>query len=192
MIDTLIDKDQELFLFLNGLGTEQWDWFWMMLSSKWSMIPFYIFLVYILYRKFGMQFWKPFLVTILVVVLCDRISVECFKEVFERLRPSHDPILRDKIRLLEGRGGRFTFVSSHATNVFGMSTWFIFLLKSEIPKIKWMYPWAGLVAFSRIMVGKHYMLDIVCGGILGCLIGYSVYKLWILLNNKYNLLSVNS
>lgn len=186
MIDYLIEQDQKLFLYLNGLGSEQWDWFWITLSSKLSMIPFYMLLVYLLFRKFGRQFWKPFVITLLVVTLCDRISVECFKEVFERLRPSHEPGFEGQIRLLEGKGGKFSFVSSHSTNVFGMSTWFIFLLKSEIPKIKWMYVWAALVAFSRIMVGKHYMLDIICGGILGFFIGYSVYKLWMYFNNKYN------
>ena len=186
MIEYLIDQDQKLFLYLNGLGSETWDWFWIILSSKFSMIPFYIFLVYILYKKYGWGFWKPFVFTILVVTLCDRISVECFKEVFERLRPSHEPDFVGKIRLLEGKGGKFSFVSSHSTNVFGMSTWFILLLRSEIPKIKWMYVWAALVAFSRIMVGKHYMLDIICGGILGYIIGYSVYKLWCYLELKYN------
>lgn len=189
MIEYLIDQDQKLFLYLNGLGSETWDSFWIILSSKFSMIPFYIFLVYILYRQYGWGFWKPFVFTILVVTLCDRISVECFKEVFERLRPSHEPNFVGKIRLLEGKGGKFSFVSSHATNVFGMSTWFIMLLRSEIPKIKWMYVWAALVAFSRIMVGKHYMLDIICGGILGYIIGYSVYRLWCYLKIKYDWLS---
>ena len=189
MIDYLIEQDEQLFLYLNGLGAEQWDWFWITLSSKFSMIPFYLILVYVLYRTFGLQFWKPFLITLLVVFLCDRISVELFKEVFERLRPSHEDKFLGQIRLLEGKGGKFSFVSSHSTNVFGMSTWFVLLLRSRIPKIKWMYVWAALVAFSRIMVGKHYMLDIICGGILGCFIGYMVYQFWMFLNTKYNLIT---
>jgi len=53
MIEYLVEQDEQLFLFLNGLGTEQWDWFWITLSSKLSMVPFYLFLIYILYRKFG-------------------------------------------------------------------------------------------------------------------------------------------
>lgn len=178
MIDQLIQWDIDLFSFLNSLSNHKWDWIWVTLSSKWSMIPFYLLLVYFLYRTFGKDFWKPFVFTLIVVTLTDRISVECFKNVFERLRPSHEPLLEHSIRLLEGKGGKFSFVSSHATNVFGMSTWFILLLKHKYPKITYMFLWASLVAFSRIMVGKHYMLDIVCGGILGVVIGYFVYKLW--------------
>lgn len=184
MIDKIIQLDIELFTYLNGLGTETWDWFWITLSSKWSMIPFYLALVYLLYKTFGWEFWKAFVFTLIVVTLTDRISVECFKNVFERLRPSHEPLLVDSIRLLEGKGGKFSFVSSHSTNVFGMSTWFVLLLKHKYPKMTYMFLWAALVAFSRIMVGKHYMLDIVCGGILGIVIGFSVYKLWQTLEPK--------
>mgnify|MGYP000630968352 CR=1 FL=1 len=129
MIEQLIEWDRALFSSLNALGSPVWDWFWIGLSAKYTMIPLYIFLCFLLYKRFGKEAWKPFLFTVLLLILCDRISVECFKEVFQRLRPSHDPILMDNIRLLEGKGGLYSFVSSHSTNVFGMSIWFVLFLK---------------------------------------------------------------
>lgn len=184
MLDSIIEYDKDIFLFFNGMGTETWDWFWILLSSKFSMIPLYLFIIYLLYKQFGYQFWKPLLMTLLVVTLCDRVSVELFKKVFERLRPSHNIDFIGQIRLLEGKGGQFSFVSSHATNVFGMSMWFFLLLKNKIPQIKWLFPWAILVSFSRIMVGKHYLLDIICGAILGIFIGQICYKIWLYINNS--------
>lgn len=184
MLESIIDLDKEIFLFFNGLGNETWDWFWVLLSSKFSMIPLYLFIVFLLYKQFGLKFWQPFIMTLIVVTLCDRISVELFKEVFERLRPSHNIDFNETIRLLEGKGGKFSFVSSHATNVFGMSMWFFLLLRNKIPQIKWLFPWAFLVSFSRIMVGKHYLLDIICGAILGILIGKFCHYIWTKLQNK--------
>jgi len=34
MFDTLIDKDIELLIFLNNLGTVQWDGFWLFITNK--------------------------------------------------------------------------------------------------------------------------------------------------------------
>ncbi|MDR1055639.1 MAG: phosphatase PAP2 family protein [Prevotellaceae bacterium] len=37
--------------------------------------------------------------------------------------------------------------------------------------------WAALVSYSRIYVGKHYPLDIICGVAFGTLVGFLVFKL---------------
>jgi undecaprenyl-diphosphatase len=184
MIEQILEFDKNLFIFLNNLGNETWDWFWIFITNKFSMIPFYIFMVYVLFRAFGTAFWRPFLFTILTVVLCDRISVELFKKVFERLRPTHDESMIGLFRALEGKGGLYTFVSSHATNVFGMTTWFYLLLKDKYPAVKWMFVWAAIVAYSRVYVGKHYPIDILGGAILGYFIGRFVFFLWVWFTKK--------
>ena len=52
------------------------------------------------------------------------------------------------------------------------------ILAKEFPKFK--YVWiifAGLVAFSRIYFGLHFLSDVIAGGIIGYLLGIIVVKL---------------
>ncbi len=179
MIDKLLEWDSELFTKLNGMGTEFWDPFWQFCSHKFSFIPLYLFLIYLVYRCFGRDFWKPLLFIALTVVLSDQISVRAFKEVFMRLRPSQEPALEATIRLLEGKGGLYGFLSSHATNVFGISTFIYLILKKFYGnKLTVLFVWAAFVGYSRIYVGKHYPLDVFCGMLLGICIGYFVFRLF--------------
>jgi undecaprenyl-diphosphatase len=40
-----------------------------------------------------------------------------------------------------------------------------------------MFVWAAFVAFSRIMVGVHYLGDIVVGGLVGMFFGWLIFNL---------------
>jgi len=115
-----------------------------------------------------------------VVTLGDRISVEFFKEVFQRYRPSQNLEIYDLVHTVNDyRGGQYGFVSSHATNFFGIATFLYMLLRKPYPKRAWyLFIFAGLVAYTRIYLGVHYPGDIVCGAILGGLIAWSVFKVF--------------
>ncbi len=187
MINQLLDWDSELFTKLNGMGTEFWDPFWQFCSHKFSFIPLYLFIIFLLYKSFGKEFWKPLLFIGLTVFLADRISVVAFKEVFMRLRPSQEPSLEATIRLLEGKGGLYGFLSSHATNVFAISTFIYLSLKKFYGnKLSLLFVWSAFVGYSRIYVGKHYPLDVICGMLLGISIGYFVFFLFKKLTFKKN------
>ncbi len=55
MIESIIDKDIELLIFLNNLGTTQWDGFWLILTNKFSAIPLYILLLYFAFKNYGLK-----------------------------------------------------------------------------------------------------------------------------------------
>ncbi|MCT4665600.1 MAG: phosphatase PAP2 family protein [Flavobacteriales bacterium] len=185
MLEELLSIDKEIFIYLNNLGTETWDGFWLFITNKYTMIGFYVLMMYFMYKKFGKKFWIPLLFTILCAALSDRISVDLFKEVFKRLRPTHDPSMDGLFRALQGKGGPYTFVSSHATNVFAMSFWLYHLLKKDFPFLKWLFLGATIVAYSRIYVGKHYPLDLIGGALLGLIIGKMVLELFRFLSKKW-------
>ena len=114
---------------------------------------------------------------ILTFALADSLSVVLFKDVFERLRPCHNPEFDGIIHLLEYKGGYFGFVSSHAANVFALATFTLLYLKKRLYTIL-IIVWATLVSYSRIYVGKHYPGDVICGALFGILIALIIFYIF--------------
>ena len=187
MLNKLLQWDQDLFLLLNGAGSESYDSFWMFISSTKSAIPLFLFLIFLLFKKHGKYFWQGLILILIVVSLADLSSVHCFKNVFMRLRPSHAPELADQIRLLVSKGGLYGFVSSHAANFFAIAG----IASALLPERKYLpyllYSWATLVAYSRIYVGKHYFLDVIGGAFLGFVIAKVMWSLIKKIKEKHTL-----
>ena len=178
MLEFLLNLDSEVFIFLNGLHNSFFDTVMYWVSDKYFWVPFYGFLVYLLYRHYGLK--KAAILTLLIIItfgLANTLSVEAFKNVFQRPRPCHNPDFDGLIHLVNDHcGGKWGFVSSHASNVFGLATMVFFFLSKRIKYIGiGIFLWAGLISYSRIYLGVHYPLDIIGGGILGVSIGLLVF-----------------
>ncbi|NER16037.1 phosphatase PAP2 family protein [Spongiivirga citrea] len=185
-MEELINYDQQLFLFLNSLGTETWDGFWMFITDKLSSIPLYLVLLFFSYKKLGL---KPTLLLLVFVALMitasDQLS-NAFKNGFARLRPCHDEAIFSQMRLVKSYcGGKFGYFSAHASNSFAVATFFALLLKGSN---KWwpafLLIWALSVAYSRIYIGVHYPLDVITGMSFGMLFGWGFYKLFTLTSKR--------
>lgn len=175
MLEILKNIDTQLFVFLNGIHSPAWDKIMWWITGTNSWIPMYALIVgYIVYK----YRWKAIITLIfiaLVVTLTDQISVHGFKEVFQRLRPCHNPELKDIVHLVNNKcGGRFGFVSSHAANTFGVAFFLANLFKNKYFSI-FIFLWASVVSYSRIYLGVHYPFDILGGAALGGIIGFLVY-----------------
>ena len=179
MLDKLISLDQELFIYLNGLGVESWDAFWMFYTTKFNWIPFYVFLLYLLFKHNNL---KPFLVTIisiaLMITFTDQVT-NLFKSGFMRLRPCHESEVADVMRLVKAScGGRHGFFSGHSSNSMALA---IFIGLTFKRTYKFLFPimifWALLMAYSRIYVGVHYPLDVFCGALFGVFSGWLWFKI---------------
>jgi undecaprenyl-diphosphatase len=74
-------------------------------------------------------------------------------------------------------GGKYGFVSSHASNTFGIAAFLtpIFRKYRPWPAIL-LFLWAFISSYSRIYLGFHYPGDIVCGALLGMLVGLLFWK----------------
>jgi undecaprenyl-diphosphatase len=72
--------------------------------------------------------------------------------------------------------GGFSFVSGHASNVFGFALLSSFILKQRA--YTWsIFVWASVVSYSRIYLGVHYPLDILGGMVLGMGVALIVYAI---------------
>jgi undecaprenyl-diphosphatase len=179
MLEQLLQYDTELFLYLNNLGNSSWDWFWLTYTTKGYWTPFYALLLYLMYREWGK---KPIVITLAVVALMilftDQIT-NIFKYGFERPRPCHVESLINKMRIVrEGCGGPYGFFSGHASNGMAVAIFVGLMLKDKFKyAIYLLVIWAMVMGYSRIYVGVHYPLDVLCGMLFGCFSGFLFYKL---------------
>lgn len=178
----LLELDRAAFAWINGAGWPTLDvpmrfissdpFFWIVTLAVWIALvrgnpTFYIARA---------AAWLA-----LGLLLADFISVHAFKDVFQRLRPCHDPACAETLRLVaDACRGQYGFVSSHATNsaalvvlarVGSLPRWVALLL----------FLWVFLTGWSRVHLGVHFPGDVLGGWMVGAL--------WAILWTRLNLLN---
>ncbi len=182
--DQLVAYDKELFTYLNGFGNEKWDWFWLLITEQTHWIPLFIFLLYLLFKAFGLKKGLILLVLIALFITFSDQLVNLIKHYYMRLRPCNDPDLKSSIRAVLHRNS-YSFISGHSTTSFAMSTFFILLLKNKYKYIRFLLIWPMLFAYSRVYLGVHFPLDIFTGMYIGLFEGILFYYLTFLFFRKY-------
>ncbi len=175
-LDKIIQYDKDLLVFINGLGTENWDSFWLLATNQLSWIPLYLLFFYLIYKTFG---WKKglglVLLTAVLVTFSDQFTV-FLKNYFERLRPNRDPSINEIIRILKNNSS-FSFVSGHATTSTAVTLFMYLTLKKHYKYTALFFIWPLLFSYSRMYIGVHFPLDVCTGALIGLLIGYVFYKI---------------
>lgn len=183
MIEKIIQWDTQLFLFLNGLHNDFWDTVMWYISDKEFWYPFYALVLIYIFWKYKWHGFLALFFLILLIVCADQGSVQLFKNVFERLRPCHNPEIKDMVHIVNNKcGGQYGFVSSHAANTFAFAMFTGLLFRHRIYTIS-IFVWAAVVSYSRIYLGVHFPLDILGGALLGILVGIVIFRLyfWVLM-----------
>jgi undecaprenyl-diphosphatase len=172
-LESLIELDKVIFIFLNSLGSETFDSLWLIITDKKSSVPIYMCLIYFMYKKLSKrEFLKYLILIIILIILTDQTS-GFFKNFFQRLRPCHDEDINSLIRIVkEGCGGLYGFFSAHAANTFAVATFFYFTLKKYSSRFNLLFLWAFIVSYSRIYIGVHFPIDILIGAFFGTSLGY--------------------
>lgn len=183
-LDTLLNIDRYMLLSLNGSDSLFWDGCMLVYTSMAVWAPLALMLLYVLLKNNNI---KDFLLLLffvaLVVLLTDQISSGFCKPFFARWRPTNDPMLMYAVDIVnETRGGKYGFTSSHAANSFGIATFIMLLIRNKALSIS-LIIWAAMNAFTRIYLGVHYPGDILAGTVIGVVVGWAVYRLFLYIQN---------
>ena len=176
MLDWLIEADKSVTLFLNGSDCPI---VYLLTSAKWMYIPLLLAIIYVIWKNNSWQ--KALLIFIGIAVtllVCDQFSASVCKPLFHRLRPTHDPSIQDLVDTLSGRsGGMYGFISSHATNAFGVVTYLSLIIRNRRFIIS-TYTFAAIFSYTRIYMGVHFVGDVLCGALCGALFGWLIYLIY--------------
>ena len=128
MLDPLLQIDTELLIFLNNLGSEQWDSFWFFLTNQFSWSPLFAFLLFLIFKKFGWKNGVLLLLFLIVLITFSDQFTNLIKNTFERLRPCNTEGVIEQIRNFNYKPSSYSFYSGHAASSMTFSFFVILLL----------------------------------------------------------------
>lgn len=177
MLEKLLKWDRDTFVYLNGLGIEQYDAFWSTVTHITTWIPLFLLFLWLLFSKFPKKeaLYKFF--TILGLVVFITIITHWTKVSVARLRPNNTEEINTLIRILKSPTD-YSFFSGHASSSFSITMLVYLFLRSRVKWALLFFIWPLLFAMSRIYVGVHFPIDIIVGALVGILSGILFYWLY--------------
>ena len=98
------------------------------------------------------------------IYLFQLICAEIFKKVFNRKRPITHMQKKNIFGIISKSS---SFPSGHSANIFAMAFLISIYYRLDIYSTLAIFAFAGYVAFSRVFLGKHYLVDVLAGAVSG-------------------------
>lgn len=191
-MESLKQLDTSIFFWFNSKHNSFFD-----TVMYWASHDYFWIWLYLIFLGFVFTVYKRRTLIILpivalMVVVSDQ-SANVLKKSVGRYRPSHNLAIQEQVHLNphvitatnDGRGGKYGFVSSHASNVFALAFFLSMLLMKRYRYFPLLiFLWAAMVGYSRIYNGVHYPADVLGGAFVGILSGFLAYRLWKYIEKK--------
>lgn len=185
---------QVLSLF-NGSDNVLLDQVAQILTSGLTWIPLYVMLFIIVIRNNETMSQIALIVgcSLLCVLLSDGLVDGIIKPLAERCRPGSDPMWKYSVQVVDGlRLKSFSFCSAHAANTMSIAVFFALLVRSRLLSLT-LVLWSLVNCWTRLYLGVHYPSDILCGLLLGIVVGGLVYlfcyKMYLRISPRLNYIS---
>lgn len=183
-LDTIRSNDADLLIFLNNLGNEKWDSFWLTITNQFNWIPLFVIILILIYLRFGLKKTLFSLLFIAVMVAFSDQFTNLIKNTTERIRPCNTAYLQEYLRQFSYKPRGYSFWSGHASLSTTFSVFIILLLRSKFKFIYFLLLFPMVFGYSRVYLGVHYPGDISVGYLSGILFGFLFYKLYSFLYQK--------
>ena len=170
MLQDIIQIDQNLLIFLNNLGSSQWDPFWLIITNQLYWIPLFIFIFYLTIKSYGWKTGGVVILSMIVLVVFSDQFTNLIKNTVQRLRPNNNEEIKHLLRTLINPQS-YSFMSGHATTSTFFSVYVILLLKEHYKHIYFLMLFPLVFAYSRLYLGVHFPIDIFVGILIGIIFG---------------------
>lgn len=176
-MEQFLQLDQDLLVFLNGLGSEPFDAFWKIITKQVYWAPFFLAVFFLIHRKVGSRKFIVIIVFLAILIAFTDQMTNLFKYTFQRLRPCNVPELDGIIRKVVTRKS-FSFFSGHASNSMASTVFIFLILRKYYRNTFLLFAFPLVFAYSRIYLGLHFPGDILSGYLFGATFGLLCYKLY--------------
>ncbi|KAL3871847.1 hypothetical protein ACJMK2_039819 [Sinanodonta woodiana] len=124
------------------------------------------------------------LVNLLTALILDLIIIAVVKLLFRRQRPLHNQMDMFATVSID----KYSFPSGHASRAAMLMCFFLVKITDNIYQRILVILWSLVVSSSRVLLGRHHVMDVICGFALGIVEYLLVYNIWIPQSTCVNLL----
>ncbi len=182
----LANIDKQLFLLINSHHNHFFDQIMTLISGQIFWLPYFAIIILLFLKKNKKTALLSIIFLLIAIASADFTSVHLFKNVFQRLRPCHNPDIQAIVHIVNNHcGGKYGFVSSHSANFFAIAMFASIYIKNKLFTFT-SFGIAAIVGYSRIYLGVHYPGDVLGGAMLGIFVAFVFYQVFLLLLKNKN------